>query len=85
MCDPSHTNYVGRDHFYKSLALVALAQQGKSLDDKVLLNYTDKGRKSTYLNINTYLKISTGYNISTYLSNVSNISRLMLKVEKLSN
>ena len=71
MCDPSHTNYVGRDHLYKSLALVALAQQGKSLDDKVLLNYTDKGRISTYLNISTFLKISTSYNISTYLSNVS--------------
>lgn len=65
MCDPSRTNYVGRDHFYKSLALVALAQQGKSLDDKVLLNYTDKGEISTYLNRNTYLRISTSYNIST--------------------
>lgn len=71
MCDPSRTNYVGRDHLYKSLALVALAQQGKSLDDKVLLNYTDKGRISTYLNISIFLKISTSYNISTYLSNVS--------------
>ena len=65
MCDPSRTNYVGRDHLYKSLALVALAQQGKSLDDKVLLNYTDKGRKSTYLYINAYLKVTTSYNISS--------------------
>ncbi|XP_019853027.1 PREDICTED: sorting nexin-8-like [Amphimedon queenslandica] len=42
MCDPGLTNMIGRDQFYKSLALTALAQLGKPLEDKVLLNYTDK-------------------------------------------
>lgn len=43
VCDPNYTNSFGRDQLYKSLALVALAQQGKPLDEKVLLNYADKG------------------------------------------
>ena len=43
MCDTGLTGMIGRDQFYKSMALTALAQLGKPLEDKVLLNYTDKG------------------------------------------
>ena len=45
MCDTHKSNKLGRDSVYKSLALVALAQQGKPLDDKVLSNYADKGKR----------------------------------------
>ena len=56
MCDPGLTNMIGRDQFYKSLALTALAQLGKPLEDKVLLNYTDKGKFAVVVLYNIYLK-----------------------------
>lgn len=32
-----------RNDFYKCLALMALAQQGKTIDEKLLDNYTNRG------------------------------------------
>jgi len=38
------TNSIGsRNDLYKCLALMALAQQGKTIDEKLLDNYTDRG------------------------------------------
>ena len=40
-CDSTHSGHVSRDGFYRSLALVAVAQQGK--DEKSLQNYAENG------------------------------------------
>lgn len=40
-CDPSATGSLGRDALYKSMALCALGQQGKGIDEKMLLKYGD--------------------------------------------
>ena len=40
-CDSTHSGHVSRDGFYRSLALVAVAQQGK--DEKSLQNYGENG------------------------------------------
>lgn len=38
------TNSIGsRNDFYKCLALMALAQQGKTIDEKLLDNYVNRG------------------------------------------
>ena len=42
LSDPAKTGSVGRDGLYKSLALTALAQQGKSIDESALKNFGDK-------------------------------------------
>ena len=43
MCDPTGSKNIGRDGLYKSLALAALAQQGKGIDEKVLQHYGESG------------------------------------------
>ena len=43
MCDPTGSGNVGRDGLYKSLALAALAQQGKGIDEKALHHYGESG------------------------------------------
>lgn len=41
--------YLTRNGLYKALALVALAQQGKGINDKVLENYSgDRGKLLKY-------------------------------------
>ena len=40
-CDSTHSGHVSRDGFYRSLALVAVTQQGK--DEKSLQQYTGIG------------------------------------------
>jgi hypothetical protein len=38
------TNSIGsRNDFYKCLAFMALAQQGKAIDEKILDNYVNRG------------------------------------------
>ena len=37
------TGYLTRNSLYKALALVALAQQGKTINDKILETYSDQG------------------------------------------
>jgi len=41
-CDPAGSNSIGRDGLYKSLALAALAQQGKGVDEKALQSYGEQ-------------------------------------------
>lgn len=36
LCDPTHSGYVVRGMFYKSLAFIGLAQSGKPIEEKVL-------------------------------------------------
>lgn len=43
LCDPGKTNQIGRDAFYKSLALSSLAQKGKTIDEKVFSTLGDRG------------------------------------------
>ena len=45
MCDPTGSGNVGRDGLYKSLALAALAQQGKGIDEKALHHYGESGER----------------------------------------
>ena len=42
-CDPTGCGSVGRDGLYKSMALCAQAQQGKGVDEKLLLKLGDEG------------------------------------------
>jgi hypothetical protein len=42
-CDPSGSDRLSRDSFYRSLALCALAQQGKAVDEKSLVLYGEAG------------------------------------------
>jgi hypothetical protein len=43
-CAVTSTNSIGsRNDFYKCLALMALAQQGKTIDEKLLDNYVNRG------------------------------------------
>ena len=49
MCDPSHTQFLGREQLYKSLALIGLIQKGKPLDEKIFLNYGDKGEENVFI------------------------------------
>ena len=42
LSDPAKTGSVGRDGLYKSLALTALAQQGKSINDSALSGFGNK-------------------------------------------
>lgn len=41
-CDPTSSGSVGRDALYKSMALCALGQQGKGVDEKLLLKLGDE-------------------------------------------
>ena len=41
--------YLTRTGLYKALALTALAQQGKSINDKILESFSDQGRFVLYL------------------------------------
>ena len=43
LCDPSGSGHISRDSFYRSVALCALAQQGKSIDEKSLVLYGEAG------------------------------------------
>ena len=43
LSDPAKTGCVGRDGLYKSLALTALAQQGKTVDESVFKTFGEKG------------------------------------------
>ena len=40
----SKQGYLTRNGLYKALALVALAQQGKTISDKLLETYSDQGK-----------------------------------------
>lgn len=42
-CDSAHSDHISRDGFYKSLALTAIAQQGKVVDEKSLQQYAESG------------------------------------------
>ena len=39
--------YLARTGLYKALALTALAQQGKSINDKILESYSDQGKTAS--------------------------------------
>lgn len=56
-CDPSKTGHVTRDGFYRSLALCALAQQGKVVDEKSLVMYGEAGTLRMYvcMYVRTYM------------------------------
>ena len=49
--DPRQDGYITRDGLYKALALTALAQQGKSISDKVLEQFVDLGKRRASLEI----------------------------------
>ena len=42
-CDPGGSGFLSRDGVYKSLALTALAQQGKGVDVRALASYGEGG------------------------------------------
>ena len=54
MCDPIESGSLSRDSLYKAMALCALGQQGKGVDEKLLLKYGDSG-KFTQLNVSRLL------------------------------
>ena len=43
-CDPGGSGFLSRDGVYKSLALTALAQQGKGADVRALASYGEGGK-----------------------------------------
>ena len=49
--------YLTRTGLYKALALTALAQQGKAINDKILESYSDQGNK----------KISKPFSVPGYI------------------
>ena len=42
-CDSTHSGSISRDGFYRSLALTAIAQQGKMAEEKSLQYYAENG------------------------------------------
>ncbi len=43
-CDPTGSGSLGRDALYKAMALSALGQQGKGVEEKNLLSYGEAGK-----------------------------------------
>ena len=46
MCDPSGTGSLTRDGLYKSLALSAVAQEGRAVEERALKSFRDSGEDS---------------------------------------
>ena len=42
-CDSTHSGDITRDGLYRSLALTAIAQQGRPIEEKSLQHYEDNG------------------------------------------
>ena len=46
VCDPSGSGGLTRDGLYKSLALAAVAQEGRTVEERALMSYRDSGEGS---------------------------------------
>ena len=44
-CDSAHSGDITRDGFYRSLALVAVAQLGREPEERSLLHYAESGER----------------------------------------
>ena len=50
MCDPAGSGSLTRDGLYKSLALAAVAQEGRTVEERALKSYQDSGEVTKYSN-----------------------------------